>query len=315
MKLNKSFIGINYHQAIKMKELVISQLMDLRLLKPLVDVSGIDPNDFSDDKKEEHINRLILAAGWNREEYEYREEKLKIVNDNKNHKLFYITDKVQNHSELIKFDKIKLAWFRNVKSQAGTYITSKEEFFRYTVEHGKTIYVLHMYKDPSLNHEAVAKLAESPLYKNSPLKDYMGYRFDTFIIHLDEDKYPDGYMPENLELGQKLINKQRFIQMMLFIELSEIELVMVEAGRKKMLDEKWDKKLEGRVKNESDINVILVNTAWNKVTVRTESFSVKGHLRIQPYGPGRSLFKPIWIDEFEKHGYVRHGGGDEHKYE
>ena len=41
------------------------------------------------------------------------------------------------------------------------------------------------------------------------------------------------------------------------------------------------------------------------MSIRTESFKVTGHWRFQPCGVGMLERKLIWIDTFEKSGYVR----------
>ena len=182
-----------------------------------------------------------------------------------------------------------------------TYILNRHEFFRFKVVEKKEIYILHFYKDPHLSDE------EFDFYRNMnfPLAEFNGYKFDTFKIYIDEEKYPDGFMPENELWGQNPINKQRFVKLLLFVELSEPTIEIVKDNQKVKLDDSWEKSMDGKVKNESGVNVILVNTMWNKVIINDSGFSVKGHIRIQPYGPGRTLYKPIWIDEFQKSGYIR----------
>ena len=278
MKLNKNFIGINYFQTPAIQEKLIEILMDKKMLQPVLEI-----------------------ANWNEQDIITREKSLKDLHDNTNHKFYYITKKVQDHSELIKYEKINLGWFRKMKSQMSTYIINRHEFFRFKVVERKEIYVLHFYKDPQLSDE------EFDFYRNMnvPYAEFNGYKFDTFKIYIDEEKYPDGFMPENELWNQNPINKQRFVKLLLFIELTEPTIEIVKDNQKIKLDDSWEKSMDGKVKNESGVNVILVNTMWNKVIINDSGFSVKGHIRIQPYGPGRTLYKPIWIDEFQKSGYIR----------
>jgi len=278
MKLNKNFIAINYIQKPEVQQKVIDILMDEKLLQPFVQLGQWNEND-------------ILT----------RKNRLKDLHSSQNHKLFYITKKVQEHSELIKFDKINLGWFRNLKNQNSTYILNKYEFFRFRVEEKNAIFIMHFYKDTEITEEKLKYLSTL----NVPNADFLGYKFDTFIIHLDEEKYPDGFMPENEEWGQNPVNKERFVKLLLFIELSEPVIEIIKDNQKIKLNNDWEKSMDGKVKNESGVNVILVNTLWNKVIINDSGFSVKGHIRIQPYGPGRTLYKPIWIDEFQKSGYIR----------
>lgn len=52
-----------------------------------------------------------------------------------------------------------------------------------------------------------------------------------------------------------------------------------------------------------DVNYI--DCSWFTTIIRTEGFKVRGHFRLQPCGTGRKDHKLIYINEFEKHGYVR----------
>lgn len=278
MKLNKNFIGINYFQNKVVQEAVIDSLMDMKKLLPIIEI-----------------------ANWSENDIVIREKRLRMLHGDNNHKIFYITNKVQDHSELIKFERINLGWFRNIKQQSSTYILNRYEFFRFFVNEKKEIYILHFYKDPNLTDEQFNSMRSI----NMPLAEFNGYKFDTFIIYTDEEKYPDGFMPENEIWGQNPINKQKFVKLLLFIELSEPEIVIIKDNQKVKLGSNWEKTLDGKVKNESGVNVTLVNTLWNKIIINDTGFTVKGHIRIQPYGPGRTLYKPIWIEEFQKNGYIR----------
>ena len=55
--------------------------------------------------------------------------------------------------------------------------------------------------------------------------------------------------------------------------------------------------------NKQDIQVI--DSSWYTSLVRTEGFMVRGHLRMQACGKALSERRLIYIDSFEKHGYVR----------
>lgn len=278
MKLNKKFVGINYYNTPEIQEKLIDVLMDKKILNPIMEITN-----------------------WNENDLRKREESLRDLHINHGHKFFYITQKVQEHSELIKYEKINLGWFRNLKNQLSTYITNRHEFFRFKVIEKKEILILHFYKDPTLSEEQFNYYRSLDV----PYAEFNGYKFDTFKIYIDEEKYPDGFMPENEIWQQNPTNKQRFVKLLLFVELSEPVIEILKDNQKIKLDETWEKSMDGKVLNESGLNVILVNTMWNKVIIKDSGFSVKGHIRIQPYGPGRNLYKPIWIDEFQKNGYIR----------
>ena len=58
-------------------------------------------------------------------------------------------------------------------------------------------------------------------------------------------------------------------------------------------------------KNPNKQNVHVIDSSWYTSIIKTEGFLVKGHLRLQACGTGHSERKLIYIDSFEKHGYIR----------
>jgi len=60
-----------------------------------------------------------------------------------------------------------------------------------------------------------------------------------------------------------------------------------------------------RFKNELKDDFIIVDSSWNQISIRNEGFSVSGHFRLQPCGVNNEDRKLIFIDEFQKHGYIR----------
>lgn len=63
--------------------------------------------------------------------------------------------------------------------------------------------------------------------------------------------------------------------------------------------------------NESDLQINVLDSKWFTETIRSEGFAVSGHFRLQPYGPGMSKRKLIYIDDFLKTGYTRKARIDE----
>ena len=52
----------------------------------------------------------------------------------------------------------------------------------------------------------------------------------------------------------------------------------------------------------------ILDSTWLTTLVKSDSFKVRGHFRLQPCGPGLKDRKLIWIDEFKKGGYTRKAG-------
>jgi hypothetical protein len=51
--------------------------------------------------------------------------------------------------------------------------------------------------------------------------------------------------------------------------------------------------------------VSVVDSTWNKFIVRTEGFDVSGHFRLQMCGVGHSEQRLVWVNPYQKNGYVR----------
>ncbi len=105
--------------------------------------------------------------------------------------------------------------------------------------------------------------------------------------------------PEN-EINEDFENDMmEFVRMLIFTELTPLETITLSprmsAGTRK----------EGKFLNESNKNVIIVDSAWNKIIVRDEAFKIRSHIRLQPFGPKRSQRKPILIAEHQREGYTK----------
>jgi len=111
------------------------------------------------------------------------------------------------------------------------------------------------------------------------------------------DDYDEHDLSKGVSLSYDEQSSKLFYQLLTFMELAEVQELYVPAGAKT-----GSKKSEFNLKNDSSFGITVVKTNWNKI-IRTEGFSVDGHIRKQPYGPGRKLRKLIWIDPFHKNGY------------
>lgn len=194
--------------------------------------------------------------------------------------IFYITKRVQDNANLIKIDKIDLDWFKQLKSDNGIYIINKDEFLKYRIYEGSRINIVHFYRE----HITIID------------KRFVQTKYDSYAIDLEDKEYK--HLP-----GQKIENIHKFVKLLLFIELAEITYEIVLPNRKLKVDlgDKADKGFFNGV----GIDVTVVNTTWNKAVIVAGEFSVRGHLRVQPWGEGRKNYKLIWIDDYVKKGYVR----------
>ena len=108
-------------------------------------------------------------------------------------------------------------------------------------------------------------------------------------LHFPPDERNEDFYKEMME----------FTKLLIFTELTEVETV--ELGPK----QSSGTRKEGKWLNDTNKNVKVIDSSWNKVLIKGQSFNVTGHVRLQPFGPGMKHRKPIWVEEFEKEGYTR----------
>ncbi len=269
MILNDSFLGIFYetdpvktlkgfflksHLNEDLKEGVIAQQFKALLTDPVNFHKRVQTNDWWGERRRIAESLTIKS---------------------KTHKTFYLTRKVQEEAELIKFDKIDLKWFNDLPSMECTYITSKNEFYRFNVEEKKRINILNY------------RLEDTPLGKQ--------YWYDSYSILLGTGELAT--LPT-----QKQEHAMRFIKCLLYIELGEVETVFVKAKYGKL---KYGKKGDDKLKNESALDVVLVNSSWNKAIVVVGKSTTSGHFRVQPYGPRtKPYYRVKWISEYTRDTFV-----------
>lgn len=92
----------------------------------------------------------------------------------------------------------------------------------------------------------------------------------------------------------------RFVQIVSFIELGNTNFKIVPPK-----DKVGNFMKNNECRNLTKKEFIVVDTDWNDISIRMEGFPVKGHLRLQRCGVGRTEFKVIYIQPFMKHGYNR----------
>lgn len=179
---------------------------------------------------------------------------------------FFICESVYKAANLIKVS----AWFtgrtlKDIKIGKYTYLMGKNEMVRFYVGIGA---IKGFYYD-----------------------DKNKIAFEWGIEMENGNYYYDGYY-------DKLFTK--IMQVLTFVELGDIEIQELPAGRNNNAPKK-----EGKITNTSPNTVFVVDSSWNKLIIRTDGFAVKGHFRLQPCGFNHADRILIWIDAFEKHGYKR----------
>lgn len=87
------------------------------------------------------------------------------------------------------------------------------------------------------------------------------------------------------------------ISVLLFKKYATVETKEFLAGQK-------TKYLGQKCINDTKYNITHLDSKWFTNIVRSAGFEVRGHFRLQPYGPGMKERKLIWIEAFEKTGYT-----------
>jgi hypothetical protein len=83
-----------------------------------------------------------------------------------------------------------------------------------------------------------------------------------------------------------------------FLTYAEVENKIVNAKRR-------EHHLGVKYVNETNQKVNVLDSTYFTTISRTEGFGVKGHFRLQPYGPGLTQKRLQWIADYQKSGYTR----------
>lgn len=86
---------------------------------------------------------------------------------------------------------------------------------------------------------------------------------------------------------------------LMFKEYAEIEVKVFDSNKNVIKDP-----IKCVLKRKKS-DVLIYDSSWFTLLVKSDSFKVGGHFRLQPYGPNRNQKKLIWITDYLKKGYVR----------
>lgn len=181
-------------------------------------------------------------------------------------------------------DKIKLNGdngileVMNIKVKAAKIILDKNSFFCFehnTNENILTVLYSHSIKnkqDENLNYVV------------------FGYNTKTKTIQLGDNDDDRKYE----ELFRKIV-------LYLFYTDKETEFIGADKTNGKS-------KKNGKIKNSTKQDLVIVDSKWNVDVIRNEGFDVSGHFRLQPYGSNDNRnYRIIYIEPYIKNGYKRIG--------
>ncbi len=216
--------------------------------------------------------------------------------------------------EKIKITSNTLAMMKPQKFNAcWGHISTKDSMFRYMIIDGN-LFVVHfyLYTDQEKQYQEAMNIMKNrlvgidtePEYKNlspeamSKVKDeyitevmkkearFIAYNVWCFSLGRDAKDY---------EINEHHV---KFLQIFIFMHYTTPDVKIIPAGKK------VGSKKHGHF-NLTTNDVIVVDSNWNTTVIRTEGFSVDGHLRFQACGKNHEDRKLVWIEPFEKHGYIR----------
>ncbi len=200
--------------------------------------------------------------------------------DAKDQKAYYVTDSVLEKLELLKITKKSehYDWtvFHEVKDCKKTFIFPNNQCLRMWIS-GDTIMFCHL----------MFKFHKGS--KNEGVSNWV-----MFYLNRITGELCDHFKHQDVTSIEEFIYK-----LLCFVFLSDNEEILVEPGRK------YGTKKQGKVINELTIPLTVINSRWNVTTIRTDSFGVRGHFALRRVGEGRVNTRMVFIQPFEKKGYVR----------
>lgn len=119
-------------------------------------------------------------------------------------------------------------------------------------------------------------------------------RWVMFYVHTNSGETCEHMDHKDVTEIEELVYK-----MMCFVFLSENTEEILKAGEKKGTQK------TGKVINILPCPITIITSKWNITSIRTEGFEVSPHFALRWTGAGRAIAKMVFIDQYEKHGYIR----------
>lgn len=92
--------------------------------------------------------------------------------------------------------------------------------------------------------------------------------------------------------------EHKVFALLCFVFLSDIITKEIEPNSKE------GTRKSGKILNNSPIKFTYINSDWNITYVRSEGFTVTGHFALRAYGIGRFQRRLVFIEPYQKHGYM-----------
>lgn len=214
-------------------------------------------------------------------------------------KHYYVTKSVIDTCTRIKVrEPFDLEWLRPKLENGIKQWSFDDKLFRF-VKNEQKIVVIY------------ATEAEIPeIYKQRAEEKGVDYAVFDFDLVNKTEEVIEGNQRRPVKKDTRLL----FFQLLCYIVLAEIEITIVPPGKKH-----GPKNAKDHVFNEERFPMAIINSNWNRTSMRSEGFWVdgeggeggedgKGFYRLQACGPGWSERELKLIKPFKKHGYTRKAG-------
>jgi len=204
----------------------------------------------------------------------------------RNQKAYYITKTVLDKLDLLKIKKINTdgvgkhydwTFFKNLKNQKLTFIFPDNSLLRMEITKDIIMFCQVNHSGEKLDND------KNNLY------------WVMFYVDRITGKQCDHFSHDDVKKIEKFV-----YSLMAFFFLSENEMVIVEPGKK------YGTRKTGKLINTfPNTPVTIVDSKWNITSIRTEGFGVSGHFALRWTGKGRAFPKMIFIEPYQKKGYMR----------
>lgn len=203
--------------------------------------------------------------------------------NNIGNKPYIVSNSVVEHLDMLKINKkgehFDWSVFNHLKNQKTTFIFQDNSFLRMIVSED-TIWFCH---------------TKFTFDKGNDNEGNMHWIM--FFFNRDNNELCEHFNHNDVKQIEEFVYK-----FLCFFYLTDNNEEIINAGRV------YGTRKTGKISNDFNFPVTLVTSKWNTTTIRTESFGVRGHFRLQPFGEERSNYKLIFIEPFVKNGYKRTAG-------
>ena len=116
------------------------------------------------------------------------------------------------------------------------------------------------------------------------------------------------WVSQEIIKGKKISSEEEFMSIIHTEMIHAISIMMfkqfAEVETKYLPPNKVTKDFNSKYVNNTDSAITVLTSKWFTSLVKSDSFKVKGHFRLQPFGKEMKDYKLIWINNYIKSGYT-----------